>query len=90
MAAAYQARDASFFREHDVRYSEAMANAIRNSPSVRVQLALENIDVADADHATATVQRTDEFEGGAPPGKQRLIYHLERRDGQWKIVRLSR
>lgn len=90
VASAYQSRDAAFFREHHLGYTDSMGNAIRNSPSVRVSLSVENIDFRDADHARVTVQRRDEFDGGAPAASQRLAYHLERRGGSWRIARFER
>ena len=83
-------RDASFFRENHLRYSDAMGDAIRKSPSVRVDLNVESIDVVDATHARVTVQRTDEFDGGAPAAKQRLVFVLERQNGAWRIARFER
>ena len=90
VAAAYTSRDASFFRENHLRYSDAMGDAIRKSPSVRVDLNVESIDVVDATHARVTVQRTDEFDGGAPAAKQRLVFVLERQNGAWRIARFER
>jgi len=90
VAAAYQSRDAGFFRDNDLHYSEAMGNAIRNSPSTRVELNVESIDVPDANHARVAVQRVDEFGKDAPSAKQRLLYHLERQGAGWKISRFER
>jgi hypothetical protein len=90
VAAAYQNHDVDFFREHHARFTDAVGNAIRNAPSVRVDLDVESINVTDADHARAVVQRTDEFSGGAPPQKARLAYVLERQGGVWKISKIER
>jgi len=89
VADAYQSRDAGFFRDHYLRYNDAMGNAIRNSPSVRVTLIVEKIDFAGADNATVTVHRKDEFEGGGQPASQGLVYHLVRRNGAWRIARFE-
>src|SRR5207302_8509715 len=90
VAGAYTSRDASFFRENHLRYSDAMGDAIRKSPSTRVDLSVESIEVVDATHARVTVQRTDEFDGGAPAAKQRLVFVLERQNGAWRIARFER
>ena len=89
VADAYQSRDAGFFRDHHLRYTDAMGNAIRNSPSVRVTMIVQKIDFAGADSATVTVQRKDEFQGGAQPASRGLVYHLERRNGGWRIARFE-
>ena len=90
VADAYQSRDAGFFRDHYVRYTDAMGAAIRNSPSVRVTLIVEKIDFAGADNATVTVHRKDEFEGGRQTASQDLVYHLVRANGGWRIARFER
>ncbi|HMC22559.1 MAG TPA: serine/threonine-protein kinase [Thermoanaerobaculia bacterium] len=91
LAAAYQNKDIAFFREHTTRFTDQLANAIRNSPSVRVELQLSRIDVTDAQHAIAHVKRTDWFgDRGAPAAVQSLAYALERDSGGWKIASISR
>jgi serine/threonine-protein kinase len=90
IAAAYTARDVSFFRENHLRYSDAMGEAIRRSPSTRVELNIASIDLTDASHARVSVERSDEFSGGAPPAKQRLVFVLERQNGAWRISRFER
>lgn len=90
VASAYQNRDTSFFRDHHSAYSDRMAGAIKGSPSVRVELDVETVDVRDADHARVVVQRTDELPGGAPPQRVRVAYVLERDGSSWKIVRTER
>jgi len=69
VAAAYQSKDVAFFREHWAQFNEQMANAIRTSPSVRVDFDVKRIDVRDDHHATVHVRRTDTFPQAAmPPG----------------------
>jgi hypothetical protein len=90
IANAYQSRDADFFRQYYIPYSDAMAKAVRNSASQRVTFEIQTIDVVDPTHARATVERTDEFGREAPPARQRLIVELERQNGGWKISRFGR
>jgi serine/threonine protein kinase len=90
VASAYTAKDTGFFSEHVVNYTPALANAIRNSPSVRVEIEVRRIDVRDAQHASVSVRRTDHFpEASAPPAVQTLTYELTRSDG-WKIAAIRR
>ena len=67
VAAAYQSKDVAFFREHWAQFNEQMANAIRTSPSVRVDFDVKRIDVRDDHHATVHVRRTDTFPQAAMP-----------------------
>ena len=67
-----------------------MGNAIRKSPSTRVTLKVESIDVNDPSHARVVVERTDEFPGGAEPARQRLAFILERQGNAWRIARFDR
>ncbi len=90
VASAYQSRDTSFFRDHHAAYGDKMASAIKSSPSVRVELDVETVEVRDADHARVVARRTDELPGGAPPQRVRLAYILERDGSAWKIVRTER
>ena len=91
LAAAYQARDVAFFRQHSLRFSEQLANAIRNSPSVKVDLQILRIDLTDPQHASVSVKRTDWFpDSGAPPAVQTLVYKLERESSGWQISAIGR
>ncbi|HET7711010.1 MAG TPA: serine/threonine-protein kinase [Thermoanaerobaculia bacterium] len=90
VASAYQNRDTGFFRDHHAAYNDRMGNAIKGSPSVRVQLDVEAVDIRDADHARVVVQRVDELPGGAPPQRVRLAYVIERDGSSWKIIRTER
>jgi serine/threonine protein kinase len=91
LAAAYQNKDVAFFRDHTTRFTDQLASAIRNSPSVRVELQVDRIDVRDAQHAIAHVKRTDWFaDRGAPAAVQLLAYVLERDSSGWKIASISR
>lgn len=91
LAAAYQSKDVSFFREHSLRFSSDLANAIRNSPSVRVDLQIVRIDLRDPQHANVHVRRTDWFPGSAtPPAVQALAYLLEKSATGWRINSLER
>lgn len=90
VASAYTAKDTGFFSEHVVNYTPALANAIRNSPSVLVEIEVRRIDVRDPQHAIVSVRRTDHFpEASAPPAVQMLTYELTRSDG-WKIAAIRR
>lgn len=91
MARAYENKDVGFFRENSARFSEEMAAAIRNSPSVKVEIAVNSIRLVDDTSAVVNVRRTDRFaEASVPPGVQNLVYELRRANGKWEIVRLSR
>jgi len=91
LAAAYQNKDVAFFRDHTTRFTDQLAGAIRNSPSVRVELQVDRIDVRDSQHAIAHVKRTDWFaDRGAPAAVQSLAYVLERDSSGWKIASISR
>jgi hypothetical protein len=91
VAQAYQDKDVAFFRAHALNYSDQLANAIRNSPSKGVQIAVQKIDFDGDDHANVRVQRTDTFaERGMPPGVQSIIYELRRTPDGWKIVQFRR
>jgi serine/threonine-protein kinase len=87
LAAAYQSRDVEFFREHAIQFNEQLANAVRRSPSVRVELQVQNIDVRDPQHAGVTVKRTDWFpDNSIAPATQTLTYQLDRSAGRWQIA----
>jgi serine/threonine protein kinase len=91
LAGAYQNKDIGFFRDHTTRFTEQLASAIQNSPSVRVELQVNRIDVSDPQHVIAHVKRTDWFaDKGAPPAVQSLAYTLERDASGWKIASISR
>jgi serine/threonine protein kinase len=91
LAAAYQSKDVGFFREHSLRFTDQLANAIRNSPSVRVQLHVTRTDFADATHASVHVRRTDWFaDAGAPPATQNLVYGLTRTSEGWQLASIAR
>jgi len=88
---AYQTKNVAFFREHSLRYDDQLGTAIRNSPSIGVVIHINRIDLSDAQHATVYVLRTDTFpDGKIPPGKQNLVYHLQRDGREWKIVSITR
>ena len=87
LAMAYQTRDVAFFRENATQFNDAMENAVRRSPSVRVELQVQKIDVRDPQHANVSVKRTDWFaDASMPPQTQALIYHLDRSAGHWQIA----
>lgn len=90
VANAYQSHDEGFFRENYVRYNDNLGRAIRNSPSQRVTLDVDSIEVVDAAHAQVTVHRTDDFGKEAPPARQRLRFELEKSGDRWKIVSFAR
>jgi serine/threonine protein kinase len=91
LAAAYKARDVGFFRENALNFTDQLANAVRNSPSVRVELQIQHIDVRDPRHASVSVKRTDWFpDASTPPATQSLIYHLDRSAGHWQIASIAR
>jgi hypothetical protein len=91
LAAAYQSKDVGFFREHALQFNDQLASAIRNSPSVRLELQILRIDLRDAQHASVHVKRTDWFpDAGAPPAVQMLVYNVERVGGDWKLASISR
>jgi hypothetical protein len=91
LAGAYQNKDIGYFRDHTTRFTEQLASAIQNSPSVRVELQVNRIDVSDPQHVIAHVKRTDWFaDKGAPPAVQSLAYTLERDTSGWKISSISR
>jgi hypothetical protein len=91
LAAAYQAKDVGFFREHTLRFTEQLGNAIRNSPSVKVELQIVRIEVEDPQHASVHVKRTDWFgDSGMPPAVQSLTYQLQRGAGGWAIASIGR
>ncbi|HEV8658826.1 MAG TPA: serine/threonine-protein kinase [Thermoanaerobaculia bacterium] len=91
VAAAYQEKDIAFFRQRALNYSDQLASAIRNSPSTRVEIAVNSIELVDDQTARVAVRRTDRFaEAGVPPAVQNLTYELRRLPDGWKIVRFSR
>ncbi|PYQ52583.1 MAG: hypothetical protein DMF59_04200 [Acidobacteria bacterium] len=91
LATAYQSRDVEFFREHSLQFNEALANAVRRSPSVRVELQVLRVDVRDPDHAAVSVKRTDWFpDASMAPQTQSLIYNLDRSAGRWQIASMVR
>jgi len=91
LAAAYQSHNVEFFREHSLRFDEQLANAVRRSPSVRVELQVQRVDVRDPEHASVSVKRTDWFpDASIPPATQSLIYNLERSGGRWQIASIVR
>ena len=91
LAAAYQSKDVAFFRDHALHFNDQLASAIRNSPSVRVELQIERIDVRDPQHATVLVKRTDWFpDNGLPPAMQSLVYNVEQTAGGWQLASISR
>lgn len=91
VAVAYQEKDVTFFRQRALNYSDPLANAIRNSPSMRVDITVRSIQFSDDSNASVTARRTDTFaETGMPPGVQTLVFELRRLPDGWKIVRFSR
>ncbi len=91
IANAYQQKDVAFFREHSLRFNEQLADAIRNSPSKRVDITVESIKFIDDSNASVVALRTDTFaEANLPPGVQRLVFQLRRSNDGWKIVTFSR
>ncbi|HEY8182538.1 MAG TPA: serine/threonine-protein kinase [Thermoanaerobaculia bacterium] len=91
LASAYQSRDVAFFRENSVQFNDAMADAVRRSPSVRVELQVQHIDVRDPHHASVAVKRTDWFpDPSTPPATRALIYNLDRSSGHWQIASIAR
>jgi hypothetical protein len=91
LASAYQSRDVAFFRENWLQFNDQMADAVRHSPSVRVELQVQHIEVHDPQHAKVTVKRTDWFpDGSTPPATRTLTYNLERSAGHWQIASLAR
>jgi eukaryotic-like serine/threonine-protein kinase len=89
LARAYESHDVAFFREHDANFSAKTEAAIKNSPSQKVEMRVDSVDV-NGDRARVALQRTDTFGGGAPPGVQRLTYTLERAGDSWRIVSVER
>ena len=83
---AYQTRDVAFFRENATQFNDAMENAVRRSPSVRVELQVQKIDLRDPQHASVFVKRTDWFADAPIPQTRPLIYHLDRSAGHWQIA----
>ncbi|HEX7422022.1 MAG TPA: serine/threonine-protein kinase [Thermoanaerobaculia bacterium] len=91
VAVAYQEKDVAFFRQRALNYSDQLANAIRNSPSTRVDITVRSIQFSDDSNASVTARRTDTFaETGMPPGVQTLVFELRRLPDGWKIVRFAR
>jgi len=91
VAAAYQDKDVAFFRQRTLNFSDQLANAIRNSPSTRVDIAVRSIQFSDDANASVVARRTDTFaEAGMPPGVQTLVFELRRTPEGWKIVRFTR
>ena len=91
VAVAYQDKDVAFFRQRALNYSDQLANAIRNSPSTRVDISIRSIQFADESDASVVARRTDTFaEAGMPPGVQILVFELRRTPEGWKIVRFAR
>jgi serine/threonine protein kinase len=91
VAVAYQEKDVAFFRQRALNYSDQLANAIRNSPSTRVDITVRSVQFSDDSNASVTARRTDTFaETGMPPGVQTLVFELRRLPDGWKIVRFAR
>jgi len=90
VAAAYELHDVDFFRQHYARFNDQVRKAISSSPSTRVSLVIESIDMTDATHARVTLQRTDSFGSDAPAATQSLVYELSREPDGWSIVRFGR
>lgn len=91
VAAAYQDKDVAFFRQRALNYSEQLGNAIRNSPSNHVDIAVRSIQFTDDANASVVARRTDTFaEAGMPQGVQTLVFELRRTAEGWKIVRFAR
>jgi serine/threonine protein kinase len=90
VATAYESHDVDFFRQHYARFNDQVRKAISSSPSTRVSLVIESIEMTDANHARVTLQRTDSFGSDAPPATQSLIYELSREPDGWSIVRFGR
>jgi len=91
VAVAYQEKDVSFFRQRAFNYSDQLANAIRNSPSTRVDITVRSIQFSDDSNVSVTARRTDTFaESGMPQGVQTLVFELRRMPDGWKIVRFAR
>jgi serine/threonine protein kinase len=91
VAAAYQDRDADFFRENYANYTEQLGRAIRTSPRARVEFQIGDINVVDASRASVTVTRTDRFaDRNAPEGVQNLLFRLQKDGDGWKISSFER
>ena len=91
VANAYQDKDVGFFRQRALNFSDQLANAIRNSPSNRVDIAVRSIQFTDDSNASVVARRTDTFaEAGMPQGVQTLVFELRRTADGWKIVRFAR
>ncbi len=91
IAVAYQEKDVAFFRQHSLRFTEQLGNAIRNSPSTRVDITVQSIKFIDDTDANVVARRTDRFaEANMPPGVQTLVFELRRTADGWKIVTFSR
>jgi serine/threonine protein kinase len=91
VAAAYQERDADFFRENYANYTEQLGRAIRTSPRARVEFQIGEINVVDPSRATVTVTRTDRFaDRNAPEGVQNLTFRLQKDGDGWRIMSFER
>jgi serine/threonine-protein kinase len=91
VAKAYEARDVSFFRDHDANFTERTANAVRSSPSAHVEMKIQAIDHSSDGRTRVTVVRTDTFEkANIPPGVQTLVYTLQPAGDSWRIVSIDR
>ena len=91
VATAYQEKDVAFFRRRSLRFSDQMAAAIRNSPSIAVEIAVQNIALTSDDTARVIVRRTDRFaESRVPPAVQTLTYELRYDGTAWQIASVSR
>lgn len=91
VARAYEARDVSFFRDHDANFTERTATAVRSSPSTRVEMKIQAIDHANEGRVRVTVVRTDTFErSNIPPGVQTLVYTLQPAGDSWLIASIDR
>jgi serine/threonine protein kinase len=91
LARAYKDRDVAFFREHSLQFNDQLANAVRRSPSERVELHIVRIDMRDSQHASVSVKRTDWFpDASMPPATRSLVYYLERGAGGWQIASMTR
>ena len=66
---------------------------LRSTEPLQVQLRIVSIDVPSDNRArvTAVEERTQKTRGSAVTRRtrQRLVYDLERRDGEWKIVSVN-
>ncbi len=90
MGNAYQNHDSSFFARTYLPYSDKFGEAIRRSASTTVDIAIDSIEIEDSNRARIVVNRTDTLDRNVPPVTQRLVYQLEKQNGQWKILKFGR